>query len=49
MLNMAVIMGRLTADPELKHTPSDIAVTSFSVAVDPSVCETGWAAGGRFY
>lgn len=36
MLNMAVIMGRLTADPELKHTPSDIAVTSFSVAVNRS-------------
>ena len=36
MLNMAVIMGRLTADPELKHTPSNIAVTSFSVAVNRS-------------
>ena len=34
MINTAVIMGRLVADPELRHTPSDIAVTSFTVAVD---------------
>lgn len=27
-------MGRLTADPELKKTPSDVSVTSFTVAVD---------------
>ena len=27
-------MGRLVADPELRHTPSDIAVTSFTLAVD---------------
>ena len=41
MLNCAVIMGRLTADPELKHTPSDIAVTSFSVAVNRSYAKQG--------
>ncbi len=34
MLNVAVIMGRLTADPELRHTASDISVTSFTLAVD---------------
>ena len=34
MLNIAVIMGRLTATPELKTTNSGINVTSFSVAVD---------------
>lgn len=34
MLNCAVIMGRLTADPELRTTGSGISVTSFSVAVD---------------
>ena len=34
MLNCAIIMGRLTADPELKKTPSDVSVTSFTVAVD---------------
>lgn len=34
MLNSAIIMGRLTADPELRSTPNGISVTSFSVAVD---------------
>lgn len=34
MLNHIVIMGRLTKDPELRRTGSDIAVASFSVAVD---------------
>lgn len=34
MLNRAIIMGRLTSDPELKRTPGDIAVCTFSVAVD---------------
>ena len=30
----AIIGGRLTADPELKTTPSGVAVTSFTVAVN---------------
>ena len=34
MLNKVIIMGRLTADPELKQTPSGVAVCKFSVAVD---------------
>ena len=34
MLNIAVIMGRLTADPELKTTQNGISVCSFSVAVE---------------
>ncbi|MGI6096423.1 MAG: single-stranded DNA-binding protein [Lachnospiraceae bacterium] len=34
MINRVVLMGRLTADPELKHTASDIPVTSFNIAVD---------------
>ena len=33
-MNVAVVMGRLVADPELCHTPSDVAVTSFTLAVD---------------
>lgn len=41
MLNVAVIMGRLVADPELRHTPNDIAVTSFTVAVDRSYARQG--------
>lgn len=32
--NKVFIGGRLTADPELKTTPSGISVTSFSVAVN---------------
>ena len=34
MLNHIVIMGRLTRDPELRHTQSGTAVASFTVAVD---------------
>lgn len=33
-LNKAVLMGRLTADPEQRVTPSGISVTRFSIAVD---------------
>ena len=36
MLNKSIIMGRLTADPELRNTPSGTAVISFCVAVDRS-------------
>ena len=31
--NKVMLGGRLTADPELKHTPQGMAVLSFSVAV----------------
>lgn len=34
MLNKIILMGRLTKDPELRHTTSGIAVASFSIAVD---------------
>ena len=34
MVNKAIIVGRLTRDPELKRTPSGISVTSFTVAAD---------------
>ena len=34
MLNVVVLTGRLVADPELRHTSSDIAVTSFTIAVN---------------
>ena len=33
-MNKVILMGRLTADPELKHTQSGTAVTSFTVAVE---------------
>lgn len=34
MLNHIVLMGRLTRDPELRHTGNGTAVASFSLAVD---------------
>ncbi len=34
MLNRVVLIGRLATDPELKYTPSGIAVTNFVLAVD---------------
>ena len=34
MLNRITIMGRLTRDPELRYTQSQIPVASFTVAVD---------------
>lgn len=34
MYNKAIVLGRLTADPELRQTPNGVAVTSFSIAVD---------------
>ena len=41
MLNVAVLMGRLVADPELRHTANDVSVTSFTVAVDRSYVKAG--------
>ena len=34
MLNRWIGMGRLTRDPELKHTGNNVAVVSFTLAVD---------------
>ena len=31
--NKTILGGRMTADPELKTTPSGVSVTSFSIAV----------------
>ena len=31
--NKVILIGRLTADPELKTTPNGVPVTSFSIAV----------------
>lgn len=41
MLNVIVLMGRLVADPELRHTPNDIPVCSFRVAVDRNFVAKG--------
>ena len=34
MINKAILMGRLTRDPELRHTGSGTPVCSFSIAID---------------
>lgn len=34
MLNHITLMGRLVRDPELRHTQSDIAVTTFTLACE---------------
>lgn len=41
MLNCAVVMGRLTADPEVRQTPSGVSVCRFTVAVDRSYTKQG--------
>lgn len=33
-MNKVILKGRLTANPELKKTPNDISVTTFTVAVN---------------
>ena len=55
-MNHIDIIGRLTADPELKSTPSGVPVCSFTVAVDrPRVKDvadffrcTAWRQTGEF-
>ena len=34
MINKVILMGRLTRDPELRHTGKGTPVTSFSVAIN---------------
>lgn len=34
MLNRVILIGRLTKDPELRYTPSGVAITTFTIAVD---------------
>lgn len=34
MLNVIVLIGRLTRDPELRYTPSGVPVVNFTLAVD---------------
>lgn len=39
MLNEITIMGRLTRDPELRHTQAGTSVTNFTVAVDRDIAD----------
>ena len=41
MLNNVVLMGRLTADPELKQTQNGVSVLSFGIAVDRDYTQQG--------
>lgn len=41
MLNVVVLTGRLVADPELKHTASDLPVSSFTIAVNRRFSRNG--------
>ena len=34
MINNVVLVGRITKDPELRYTPSNVATVSFSIAID---------------
>ena len=40
-LNKAMLIGRLTKDPEMRYTPSGTAVTNFSLATNR------WSGGGE--
>lgn len=40
-LNKVILIGRLTANPELKTTQSGVAVTSFTIAVDRPATKDG--------
>ena len=41
MLNVVTLMGRLVADPELRHTPQGVSVATFTIAVDRSFVRQG--------
>ncbi|MEF9969841.1 MAG: single-stranded DNA-binding protein [Ruthenibacterium sp.] len=41
MLNVIALMGRLTADPELRQIPNGTATCSFTVAVDRNFVKSG--------
>src|SRR5690625_600612 len=36
MMNRAVLVGRLTRDPDLRYTPNGVAVANFTLAVNRS-------------
>ena len=40
-LNKVILIGHLTANPELKNTPAGVAVTSFSIGVARKYTKAG--------
>lgn len=40
-MNVCILMGRLTSDPELKKTPIGVSVTTFTVAVNRNYVKQG--------
>lgn len=40
-MNMVCLLGRLTADPELRHTQNQVSVANFTLAVDRSYTPKG--------
>ena len=40
-MNKAILMGRLTAEPELKQTPNGVLVTRFTLAVNRRFAKEG--------
>ena len=41
MLNVICVMGRLTADPEVKQTPNGVSVATFTIACERSYVKAG--------
>jgi single-strand DNA-binding protein len=41
MLNRVILIGRLTKDPELRYTPTGVAVAQFTLAVDRPFSKDG--------
>ena len=40
-MNSVILIGRLTRDPELRYTQSNIPVVTFSIAVDRNYSNNG--------
>jgi len=41
MMNRVLLVGRLTKDPDLRYTPSGVAVTTFTLAVNRAFKQEG--------
>ncbi len=48
MLNRVILIGRLTADPQLRHTPNGVPVANFTLAVDRRFADQSGERGTDF-